>query len=95
MKPDLSFITSSLPAKLQANALMETGKQYSAYFVDPGNTAPQSLSLTVLLPAGSYHVEWVDVLSGKPIKRERVKSSGALVITSPEFQREIALSIRR
>jgi hypothetical protein len=49
----------------------------------------------MVLPAGRYRIEWVDVLSGKPIKRERVKSTGVITITSPEFQREIAVSIRR
>jgi len=65
MKPDRGFIQSGVPAKMQANALMEEGKQYAAYFVDHGNPAPQSLSLTLLLPAGEYDVKWVDVLSGK------------------------------
>ena len=53
------------------------------------------MSLTLLIPAGDYRVEWVDVLSGKPAKRERMKSPGAITIISPEFQREIALSIKR
>ena len=95
MKPDQGFLKSGVPAKMQANALMETGKQYAAHFFDHGNPAPQSLSLTLLLPAGDYDIKWVDVLSGKPTKRQRVKSSGSITITSPEFQREIALSIRR
>jgi hypothetical protein len=47
------------------------------------------------LPAGQYRIEWVDVLSGKAIRRERVQSPGVITITSPEFKREIALSIRR
>jgi hypothetical protein len=28
MKPDLSFLKSGVPAKLQVDALMEAGKQY-------------------------------------------------------------------
>lgn len=95
MKPDRGFLKSGVPAKLQANALMEAGKKYAAYFVDPSNATPQSLSLTLLLPAVDFHVEWVDVLSSKPTKRERLKSSGSTTITVPEFQREFALSIRR
>jgi hypothetical protein len=95
MKPDRSFIQSGLPDKMQAYALMEAGKQYAAYFVDPSSSTPQSLSLSLQLPAGNYQIEWVDVLSGKPIKRERVKLSGSTTITSPEFQKEIALRIRR
>ena len=74
---------------------MQEDKQYAAHFFDHGNPAPQSLSLLLLLPAGEYATKWVDVLSGKATKRERVKSSGSIAITSPEFKQEIALSIRR
>jgi Cellulase (glycosyl hydrolase family 5) len=95
MKPDKSFLLSGVPEKVRVHALMEEGKQYAAYFLDPSDAAARSLSLSVALPAGEYRIEWVDVLSGKPIKRERVQSPGVITITSPEFRREIALSIRR
>jgi len=95
MKPSKEFLNSSVPERIQTNALMEHGKQYAAHFFDHDNPAPQSLSLTLRLPAGDYDIEWVDVLSGQPTKRERVKSPGVIAITSPEFRREIALSIRR
>ena len=95
MKPDLEFINSGVPEKMQAHALAEDGRQYAAYFFDPSNAAPQTLSLTLLLPAGDYRVEWVDVLSGQPAKSGRVKSPGAVTILSPEFRREVALRILR
>jgi hypothetical protein len=95
MKPDKGFLLSGVPEKVHVHALMEQGKQYAAYFRDPDDPAARSLSLSMVLPAGRYRIEWVDVLSGKPIKRERVKSTGVITITSPEFQREIAVSIRR
>jgi len=95
MKPDLGFIQSGVPAKMQANALMEAGRQYAVHLFDHGNSAPQSLSLTLVLPVGEYEIKWVDVFSGKPTKLERVKSSGAITVTSPQFQQEIAVSIRR
>jgi Cellulase (glycosyl hydrolase family 5) len=95
MNPDKRFLLSGVPEKLHVQALMEEGKQYAAYFLDPGDAAARSLSLSMALPAGRYRVEWVDVLSGKTIRRERVKSPGVTTITSPEFRREIALSIRR
>jgi len=47
------------------------------------------------LPPGQYRIEWVDVLTGKASRRERVKSTGVVTITLPEFQRETALGIRR
>jgi hypothetical protein len=95
MKPDKRFLLSGAPEKFHVQALMEEGKQYAAYFRDPDDATARSLSLSVALPAGRYRIEWVDVLSGRAIKRERVKSPGVITITSPEFQREIALSIRR
>jgi hypothetical protein len=95
MKPDKGFLLSGVSKQLRVHTLVEEGKQYAAYFLDPGKAAPRSLSLSIALPAGQYRVEWVDVLSGKATKREQVKSPGVIAITSPEFQREIALSIRR
>ena len=95
MKPDNGFINSGVPEKMHAYALTKAGQQYAAYFFAEENPAPHSLSLTLDLPAGKYAIEWLDVVSGKPTKSERVNSPGAITITSPEFQREIALSIRR
>jgi hypothetical protein len=95
MKPDKDFINSGVPDKMHAYALAEDGQQYAAYFFDPGNAAAQSISLTLLIAAGDYRVDWVDVLTGKSAKSENIKSPGALTITSPEFRREVALRIRK
>ncbi|MCA9159312.1 MAG: hypothetical protein KDA72_13350, partial [Planctomycetales bacterium] len=95
MKPDTAFITAGIPEKMQVYALAEAGQQYAAYFFDSDNPARQSLSLTLDLPSGEYDVVWIDVFSGKPTKSEQVKLPAAQTIQSPEFQREIALSIRR
>ena len=95
MAPGTGFINSGVPGGTRVHALVEDGKQYAAYFFAPSNSAPQSMSLTLLLPAGDYRVEWTDVISGKPARRERIKSPGAFTISSPEFLREVALSIRR
>ncbi len=95
MKPGKDFLVSGVPKEMRTHALVEDGRQYAACFFDPGNAAPQSLPLTLQLPAGSYALKWLDTLTGKVLKRERVKSPGPITITSPEFRREIALSIRR
>lgn len=95
MKPDKEFINSGQSEKTHTHALAENGKQYAAYFFDPSNAAPQTMSLTLLLPPGNYRAEWLDPVSGKITKRERVQSRGAMTIQSPEFLREIALSVRR
>jgi len=65
------------------------------HFFDPSNAAPQSISLTLLIPAGNYRAEWVDVFSGQTSRAENLKSPGALTIVSPEFRREMALRIRK
>lgn len=95
MKPNTAFIRAGMPEKMRAYALAEAGQQYAAYFFDSDNLAQQALSLTLDLPLGEYEVAWIDVFSGKPTKSEQVKLSTAQTIQSPEFQREIALSIRR
>jgi hypothetical protein len=94
MRPDKDFIGAGVPEKVHAYAVAEHGKQHATYFFDPSNAAPQTMSLTLLLPSGDYRVEWLDPISGRTTKKERVKSPGAITITSPEFRREIALSIR-
>ncbi len=95
MKPGKEFINSGIPKAMQVHALAEEGHQYAAYFNSPSNTALQSITLRVSLPDGDYLVEWVDVLTGKTVKREPVKSHGSATIHSPEFKREIALQIHR
>jgi hypothetical protein len=95
MKPDKDFIGAGAPDKMHCYALSENGQEYAAYFFNPSNAAPQTMSLMLLIPAGNYRVEWLDPVSGKTISRERVKSPGAVSVSSPEFRREIALSIRR
>ncbi len=95
MHPNTEFMSGGVPEKMQVYPLVEAGQQYAAYFVEADNLAQQSFSLAVDLPAGEYDVQWIDVLSGKPIKSEHLKSPDTKTIHSPEFQREIALSIRR
>jgi hypothetical protein len=95
MKPDKEFINSGVPDKMHSHALVESGQQYAAYFFDPSNAAPQTISLTLLIPAGDYRVDWVDVFSGKAAKSESIKSPGAITLASPAFRREVALRIRK
>lgn len=95
MKPDTSWVKFGVPSKTHLHGLAERGKQYGAYLFSGTNAAPQNLSLTLALPAGTYRVDWIDVFTGKKAKSERVKSSGEVTITSPEYKGEVALRIRR
>ena len=94
MKPDPSFI-KSVPETLSAYCLAEPGRQYAAYFFCGTNAFPKSFSLTLKLPEGNYHAEWIDVVSGKISSRQRFKSAGEVAITSPDCGGEIALRLRR
>ena len=94
MKPDKAFIASGLPSSTHVHALVEEGKQYAAYFFTPTN-AMSPPSLVLKLPAASYRAEWIDVMTGKVLKRERVKSAGTVTLQTPADRREIALRIRR
>ena len=94
MKPDTSFIQSGVPQKTQVYALAEAGRQYAAYFFNGTNATPHNLSLTLSLPRGDYRIEWLDVLNGKRVKSERVKSPGMARIESPAYRAEIALRIQ-
>jgi hypothetical protein len=58
-----------------------------------GRAAEARLSLD--LPPGSYRVEWLDTLTGKPGKRESLRHGGGVVtLASPPFGADIALGIR-
>jgi len=94
MAPGKDFIGAGVPDKVHACAFAEKGEQYAAYFFDPTNATTQ-MSLTLLLPTGSYRAEWLNPITGKTLRRERVKSPGAVTLAAPEFRREIALRIRR
>ena len=94
MKPDRSFIKSCGPDKMQAYALVEPGKQYAACFFSGTNTVARNISATLSLTNGSYRVEWIDVISGKTAKSERIKSTGEVTVESTDCRGEIALSIR-
>jgi hypothetical protein len=95
MKPDASFIKSVLPEKTHAYCLVESGKQYAAYFFGGTSPAPKNFAVTLSLPKGSYRFEWIDVLIGKATKAEHIKSTGEVTLISPDSGGEIALRILR
>lgn len=94
-KPDRGFLGGGVPDDTQMYALVEPGRQYAAYFCASSNQAPRAIFPTLILPAGDYEVEWLDVISGRITKREGVRSPGAITLASPEFLREAALRVRR
>lgn len=89
MKPDNTLIKGGLPKETRAYVLSEVGKQYAIYLLH-GNQVNLSLSL----PTGVYHVEWMDPVTGVLQKKERVKHSGGVFkISSPVYTYDIALKV--
>ena len=60
MKPAREAIREPLPKDARCQMLAESGRQYAAYF----KGAPR-FAFTIELPAGSYHVQWLDVVNGR------------------------------
>jgi len=90
MKPDATVIRGDLPATAKASALVEPGKQYAVYLFG----GPQA-TLKLDLPGGSYHVEWLNPVTGRADQQLELKHAGGeAVLKSPEHDPDIALQIR-
>jgi hypothetical protein len=91
MIPDNTIITGGLPEKARARALVETGKQYAIYVF-----GGKQVNLTLEIPAGQYHVEWWNTLTGNVDKRETLKhGGGAVMLASPPYEEDVALRLVR
>jgi hypothetical protein len=91
MKPDETTVKGGLPPKGRARVLSQPGEQCAAYlFGGP------SADLRLALPKGDYRAEWIDPLTGKVLKAERVTASEEVtLLTSPKFTTDVALRLRR
>jgi hypothetical protein len=91
MKPDNQWIFKIFPENSRIHTLAETGKQYAAYLF--GGLQNR---LELMLPAGTYKVEWLNPISGKTITKQFLKHTGNnLTIISPGYTEDIALIIRK
>ncbi|MHB8521196.1 MAG: cellulase family glycosylhydrolase [Limisphaerales bacterium] len=91
MKPDNTIIRGGLPGQATAHALVEPGK-HCAIYVFGGRQA----DLALALPAGTYRVEWINPLTGRIDKAEKVKHIGGNVtLSSPRYAEDIALRVNR
>jgi hypothetical protein len=91
MAPDQKFITRVTPSEASVRALSDAGQAYAIYG-HPG----KKLALTLELPTGAYHANWLNPRNGKIDKAEKIESHGRPVeIVSPDFGEDVALSIRR
>jgi hypothetical protein len=105
MKQDTAFVASGLPPGVYSRAISEPGRQYaayhhhstggkgSAYTVTPGNYREE---LGLVLPAGSYALEWVDPATGEVIASEQFHHEGGnRPVRAPEHHVDIALRVKR
>lgn len=62
----------------------------------PPVAAGSSVHLTLNLEPGRYQVDWIDPITGKRIRRERINaSSNAVTFTSPPLNEDVAMKITR
>ena len=74
MAPDRKVIARVTPRETSVRALSSTGREYAVY----GHGGKQ-FTLALELPAGQYEAKWLNPLTGKIDKSERLESKGALV----------------
>ncbi|HEY3371142.1 MAG TPA: cellulase family glycosylhydrolase [Prolixibacteraceae bacterium] len=91
MRPDNSIYSGGLPKGLTPYLLIETGKQYAFYLMGGRQVSPE-----LVLPKGNYSLEWLNPLSGKMEKKEKLRHpGGAVKLESPVYKEDIALKIVR
>jgi len=91
LKPDADLYSGGIPKGLTPYILAETGNQYAFYLMGGKQVNPE-----LNLPKGEYKLEWLNPVSGKIEKNEKLSHSGGKVkLTSPEYTEDIALKIIR
>jgi hypothetical protein len=106
MCADKSFVAAGVPEGVYCRGISEPGQQYALYLhhsalsegkgyyvVDPGH---YHLTLVLDLPGGAYKADWVDPASGSVLSAVTFTHQGGNQdLTSPEFNVDIALRIKR
>lgn len=91
MQPHNEIVKGGVPDGATARVLAEPGHAYAIY-VKGGTHA----DLTLELPAGHYHAEWVNTHTGTTDKTEDVSlQDGKVTLTSPTYVEDIALRIAK
>jgi hypothetical protein len=103
MAPANEIVRSGIERGEGAYALAQPGKEYAIYVgpmpVKKGekfDLGARAVTLNLAVPDGSYTAQWLDPVSGRKGKKEKVKAEGGtLTVTSPEYSEDIALALRR
>ena len=91
MKPDNKVIAHKAPKESSVRALSEPGHAYAIY-----GHGGKKLELALELPAGRYEARWLNPRTGNIVRSEELEARGKrLEISSPEYDADVALSIRR
>lgn len=91
MKPDYTVVKDVVPAGATARVLSNPGKAYAIH-VNGGTHA----TLTLDLPAGRYHAEWIDTHTGAVVKKEDLMhTEGGVKAASPDYVEDTAVRIVR
>jgi len=100
-RPDTELIAGGLPRGYRAQVLGKPGEAWAVYvgrdFKDKNAAAgPQSARLELRLPTGRYTATWINPRTGAVERRESFRAGkGPTVLTSPSFEEDIALRLRR
>ena len=96
MKPDYEVVRAGVPEGARAFALARAGQEYAIYLspVEKGE-GERTVELELALPNGSYNTQWLNTLTGKIDKQEKVTSKGSVKLRSPTYREDIALAVRR
>lgn len=105
LKMEAYFISGGVPTGAFARCLCEHGKQYALYIhhselvsqwqyrVRPG---VYQENLVLIIPAGTYHAEWVEPASGSVLRAEKIiHGGGNCTLTTPPYKVDLALRMKR
>ena len=94
LKPLNSALKAPVGGGARAYVLAEPNKAYAVYVAPAGEKpAPREAMVSLEVPEGNYRAEWVNPMTGKVEKRETVKSTGSVALTSPPHLEDIALKL--
>ena len=99
MSPDSAVLKGELPQGLHARALVQPGRAYALYLhaAKPGERDfSGGVPLQLALAPGAYIAEWLDPVSGRIVKSERVAAGeSATALAAPGFKDDLALRVVR
>ena len=91
MAPDTKTISRVTADGVSVRTLSEPGQAYAIYA-----HGSNKLDLRLDLPAGTYRAQWLNPRTGTVYKSQSLDTRGGQVqLTSPDFEEDIALGIRR